>query len=628
MVPARAAMASRAGGMSEGSGRTVTGGFSAARSVTGKVKPRINGAAAAFARHSAASTSRHYTDDFSDLRRFVFSVVENQRFKISMAFVIAVNTCFVVYETDRDAACLRPSAERCDTEDSVTMYMDWIFLIIYIVEMAARIFAIRLDYFLNLADLYDGTIVVVCLVTGLFLNDIPGLGVLRAFRIAKVARNFKIITSIPEVGAFVKGMLATMRCVLVGASLILAFVMLWAIAAVILVDPVNAEVEAKGIYAELGCARCGDAYSSVWQAFLTLMQTIVFGDSWGVHSLYVIENQRMTIAIFFGAFFSIIFGLSNLVIAVIIERALENRDRNVMKEAENKRRQREGAKEVFIDLCEELDTDHSRTLSLQEMLDAYDNIPAFQSMLVLLDVQREDLEGVYQMMDANHDGEVDYAECAHALVELKTMDQHTMLTFVKFYVQEMYQLLCHKHKEEQKGPSVHHKQDHHHQHHHGLAVHEADQQQGAAVHKADTQQSPAVPKADQQGPAVEEAGTVPKTAPCLNGSPMSGAFPDVESLLRAWDEILDQKLLKLTEATIEAQKPGVGLVDSCTRGVSWPACNGASAKSRPETVSKALEQAPKHSEKWPGQAHPEPMWKSPAAAEQSRVELDSSQSSV
>merc|ERR1719375_1819658 len=100
----------------------------------------------------------------------------------------------------------------------------------------------------------------------------------------------------------------------------------------------------------------------------------------------------------------------NLVLTVIVDRA---------------NRVREEA------ICQELDTDGSGDLSLEEVLIGYENIEGFKVVLELLDIRREDLEGVFSLLDIDSSGSVTYSEFVDELIKMQSNDFRFLLTFIK-----------------------------------------------------------------------------------------------------------------------------------------------------------------------------------------------------
>merc|ERR1719506_3602513 len=55
----------------------------------------------------------------------------------------------------------------------------------------------------------------------------------------------------------------------------------------------------------------------------------------------------------------------------------------------------------------------------------------------LLDINQKDMSTVFSIMDEDKSGEVRYDEFVEELYKMKSEDSHTMITFIKFYVQEI-----------------------------------------------------------------------------------------------------------------------------------------------------------------------------------------------
>jgi len=92
------------------------------------------------------------------------------------------------------------------------------------------------------------------------------------------------------------GMTSAMRAILWAAFLIGVVIVLWSIVAVELIHPLNKQIGASGVYDE--CARCPEAYSSVGNACLTFVASILAGDSWGKVSMPIMETFPLSIPFF------------------------------------------------------------------------------------------------------------------------------------------------------------------------------------------------------------------------------------------------------------------------------------------------------------------------------------------
>jgi len=141
--------------------------------------------------------------------------------------------------------------------------------------------------------------------------------------------------------------------------------------------------------------------------------------------------------IFFGVFFTVVVGLMNLVLAVIVDFAVDARDEDAKMQAMLKEKMRKDARKKLMDLCEELDVDQGGSLTLEEFLRAMDGSPQFRAIMELLDVDKEDLECVFNIMDKDRSGEVSYSEFTDLLYKMKSQNSRTLLLFIKYYAVEI-----------------------------------------------------------------------------------------------------------------------------------------------------------------------------------------------
>ena len=67
----------------------------------------------------------------------------------------------------------------------------------------------------------------------------------------------------------------------------------------------------------INCEDCLRSTSSVMEANLLLFRTVIAGDSWGDFAVPVIEAFPATSLIFVGSYLTIVFGVLNLIVAVV-----------------------------------------------------------------------------------------------------------------------------------------------------------------------------------------------------------------------------------------------------------------------------------------------------------------------
>merc|ERR1740121_2346945 len=138
----------------------------------------------------------------------------------------------------------------------------------------------------------------------------------------------------------------------------LGLITVWAIVAVDILYPQVLKESAEGGY--LDCPRCITALGSVYDAELTLFELTVHGEGWGQFVLppALSDNSWMhALPIVFGVYFTVVIGLMNLVLAVIVDFAVDAREEDQKMQAMLKDKRREEARAQLMTLCRDMDTD-------------------------------------------------------------------------------------------------------------------------------------------------------------------------------------------------------------------------------------------------------------------------------
>jgi len=191
----------------------------------------------------------------------------------------------------------------------------------------------------------------------------------------------------------------------------------------------------EGYYGD--CDRCGRAFSSVPHAILTFTMQIIAGDSWGTLTVPIIERHPWTGIIFFSLLVTINFGLLNLILTVIVDRAAAARENDVeMKIAERESSFKQVKKDLTA-ICNSMDDDKSGHLTLKELLDGFDNNDDFRKEMALMDVTKDDFDMVFAILDNDNSGSVTYTEFIEQLHKMKSEDSHMMLTMIRFHILEI-----------------------------------------------------------------------------------------------------------------------------------------------------------------------------------------------
>eukprot|EP00747_Dinoflagellata_sp_TGD_P197186 gnl/TRDRNA2_/TRDRNA2_68251_c0_seq1.p1 gnl/TRDRNA2_/TRDRNA2_68251_c0~~gnl/TRDRNA2_/TRDRNA2_68251_c0_seq1.p1 ORF type:complete len:625 (+),score=120.57 gnl/TRDRNA2_/TRDRNA2_68251_c0_seq1:67-1875(+) len=369
--------------------------------------------------------------NWSPLRKFLHSVIVSTRFDMALGAVIMFNIYLVIVETDATAIKER--------------FPDWVndmnnvLLSIYSSEICVRVFVQRCKFCRDAWNIMDFLVVgldLVMLVLNLLLGKMPRVAILRIFRLVKLARAYKVLRTFPELHLMMKGLVGAMSSIFWGMLLTVIVLVIWSILAVQLIHPVNEEVTLRGFY-DGTCERCPRAFESVYQSFITFVQQVVAGDSWGLVSVPICEHFPPAVLFFAGVLVSVQLAILNLILAAIVDCAMEARKGSLHEIAVAKAKQFEHAKAKLIRLCAQLDRDKSGKLTLDELYVGIDSSEEFHDTLQVMDISKEDIHVLFGMMDSDSSGDVDFKEFVQQLYNMRSQETNITLMYIKFYVNEM-----------------------------------------------------------------------------------------------------------------------------------------------------------------------------------------------
>jgi len=185
------------------------------------------------------------------------------------------------------------------------------------------------------------------------------------------------------------------------------------------------------------CERCQRAFSSVFAANLTLLQQIIAGDSWGMVSLPIIEDAPWTVVFFFAVLITVNVGLLNLILTVIVDVANRSREADDLRKVQEKSYEFMETKKQLLTIFQELDVDASGQLSIDEMLHGFRTNPRFSTIMASLDIAADDMNIIFNMLDEDGSGLISYSEFLEQIYKIKFQDNHTMLIFLRAFLQDV-----------------------------------------------------------------------------------------------------------------------------------------------------------------------------------------------
>jgi len=375
--------------------------------------------------------------------KFVFSQV----FETIMGFIIIVNLYLIMREVDSDANCITTYGsleETCPTRSSAIVYLrvaNILLLTIYSLECVVRFYVERSGFFCNTWNMIDLITVLLGIVSALPLNTGPNLGLLRLSRLVRVMRAARVFISIPELYLLISGLYSSIKAIFFGSLMLFFVLVIWAVISVELLHPKVSAMKV-GIEFPDPCDRCTESFQSVFDAGLTLFQQIVAGDSWGLVSIPLIKEFPEMAVILFMIMMTVSLGVMNLILAVIVERASEARANDQERKLKKKEQDRQKNMVELAMLCASMDADGSGALSLEEMLAGYDDdVGEFRKLMQLMDIQRDDITSIFEVLDADSSGEVSYLEFCQHLGSFFERDPNVMHALVKYSIMELRKMV-------------------------------------------------------------------------------------------------------------------------------------------------------------------------------------------
>eukprot|EP00931_Biecheleriopsis_adriatica_P031864 TRINITY_DN18638_c0_g1_i5.p1 TRINITY_DN18638_c0_g1~~TRINITY_DN18638_c0_g1_i5.p1 ORF type:complete len:674 (+),score=100.57 TRINITY_DN18638_c0_g1_i5:51-2072(+) len=381
---------------------------------------------------SKAQGEEGVTYRIQQLRILTEACLESYYMDLLLGMIVAADCLVMVLETDTRAA-----------NRSIPTWMDalsYTWFSIYTLEFVARIFvkgcsALKDAWTVfDLSILLSGSVEIVMAILG---YTVSSFGFLRIFRVARTLRVLKLIRKFRSLKELRRMAEMAVSCV---KTLIWAFVFsgmitsIWAFILVEMVHPLMDTIADQNTWE--ACPDCRDSFSSVLRANLTLFKTVVASDSWGLLAVPLIEEHPWTAIIFIGSHLTLIYGVLNLVLAVVVDTFAEIRQKNVMALAKEMEDEMDDDIRFLNSVFKQIDTDSSGALSWEEIMTGASAIPEFQSRLRVMDIDQNDLEQLFYMLDRDGSGTVDSNEFVGALSRW-LLESKSAMRFVKHNVDKL-----------------------------------------------------------------------------------------------------------------------------------------------------------------------------------------------
>jgi len=267
-------------------------------------------------------------------------------------------------------------------------------------------------------------------------GDVRVLRVVRILRVGRITRIIQKTRYLRELQKLIAMMLTCMKALTWSFIFCFGFMTMWAMLLVEFVHPLMKSMQRDG--ALEGCKDCADAASSVMQANLLLFKTVIAGDSWGQIAVPVIDRYPATAIIFCGSMLTLVFGVLNMVLAVVVDSFAESRQKDLLHLAEELELENEQDKKRLENIFTRLDCKNKGELTMEELMNGAATDPEFQSRLRVMDIDQADLEQLFNMIDADLSGSIEKDEFVRPLSRW-IVDSKTAPRFVKYNVERVLQ---------------------------------------------------------------------------------------------------------------------------------------------------------------------------------------------
>eukprot|EP00746_Dinoflagellata_sp_MGD_P147866 gnl/MRDRNA2_/MRDRNA2_80179_c0_seq1.p1 gnl/MRDRNA2_/MRDRNA2_80179_c0~~gnl/MRDRNA2_/MRDRNA2_80179_c0_seq1.p1 ORF type:complete len:578 (+),score=62.18 gnl/MRDRNA2_/MRDRNA2_80179_c0_seq1:180-1913(+) len=381
-------------------------------------------------------------------KRVMTYLVYDQTVEMMTGLIIVANFIVICMETDARSQLLdapKDSKLHEEAEGMITRltFVNIGFLVFYGLEYLMRLYVQRMKYYNNIWNCFDFTVLVSGVVGEILSaftvsDNIFGTQLLRILRMIRLLRVSRVLISFPALYRLITGLFTCMKTLLWAAGLIFMMLSAWSIIAVEYIHPLMEDLDQLGYYDS--CHWCPGAFRSIMHSNLTFFQ-IMSGDGWSLLTRAVIERHPWTAVIFAGVIFSMVFGLLNLMTAVVVDTAVAAREKDVTVLAASKQEERDTAWKCFADLCIALDEDNSGALDMDELKKGLKTNDELRTHLTVMGIEEGDLSTLFDILDEDGNGELSTDEFKFQLYRIKTMETSTTTFFMKTYIDEMLKLL-------------------------------------------------------------------------------------------------------------------------------------------------------------------------------------------
>jgi Ca2+-binding EF-hand superfamily protein len=344
------------------------------------------------------------------LRLFFHRVLSTSKFDAVMGIVIMANCIVIGIEVDCVARQAKPP--------SFTEVTEYLFQIIYTAEIGLRYYVYRGSAFNSAWVRFDLVLVVSAWISilGTLWGGEAGtgfVGVFKLLRVGKLVRPLRVISQYRPLWLLVRGLMRTAKTVVHAAALIFLFVYVFACLAVEVIAK-DAHDSNDDSYKE----HVEEFFPDLWTSCISLSNFIVLDSVAEMYSFMAKKRPHLVFLYYVPLIFILSISVMNLVLALIVEGSFDDSAGEKAQERELKSKHFKAQIKIIHQIFDELDTDKSGSITIEEIHNAPSEVKASLYSLVPTD----DLIEIFLLLDRDHSGEVGIDEFCKEMEKIVTTD--------------------------------------------------------------------------------------------------------------------------------------------------------------------------------------------------------------
>jgi len=338
-------------------------------------------------------------------------------FNLTFGSLICLNALTIGLETD---------ANKGGNTSGWWYFIEVLFSLAFLVELVCRVQAHGPNYFTDPNErgwnLLDATIVTTSIVDTLILmplgmsKSLRFVSMLRFVRLMRLARLIRLLRFFRELWLVASGLIQALKTL---AWIILVLFIICYIGSIFTTIMIGRnDRDFNAYYKESGRWDHEYYFKTIGRSLISFLQIVTL-DNWAELIVRDVVQVQPGMYVFFIAFICLgTFGVLNLMIGVVVERAIRTAATDSREQKRKKDRDRQLVFSQLREIFEAADVDNSGTLTLEEVEEAI-NKPELYNKLRMIDFPVDNPKEVFVLLDYDNTGELTIEEFIKGCLRMK-----------------------------------------------------------------------------------------------------------------------------------------------------------------------------------------------------------------